>query len=42
MARGRIAVIIPEVYDTLDKEFLTGVHTAAAQLREFTLTAERL
>ncbi len=32
MSRGRIAVLIPEVYDTLDKEFLTGVQTTAAQL----------
>ncbi len=32
MARGRIAVLIPAVYDALDKEFLTGVHTAATQI----------
>ncbi|MBP1548918.1 MAG: LacI family DNA-binding transcriptional regulator, partial [Oscillospiraceae bacterium] len=32
MARGKIAVLIPAVYDALDKEFLTGVHTAAAQI----------
>ncbi len=32
MARGRIAVLIPAVYDALDKEFLTGVHTAARQI----------
>lgn len=32
MARGRIAVLIPAVYDTLDKEFLNGVHTAAKQI----------
>lgn len=32
MARGRIAVLIPAVYDALDKEFLTGVHTAAKQI----------
>ena len=32
MARGRIAVLIPAVYDALDKEFLTGIHTAAKQI----------
>ena len=32
MTRGRIAVLIPAVYDALDKEFLTGVHTAAKQI----------
>ncbi len=32
MARGKIAVLIPAVYDALDKEFLTGVHTAAKQI----------
>jgi len=32
MTRGRIAVLIPAVYDALDKEFLTGVHTAARQI----------
>lgn len=32
MARGRIAVLIPAVYDALDKEFLTGVHTAAKEI----------
>ena len=32
MSRGRIAVLIPAVYDELDKEFLTGVHTAARQI----------
>ena len=31
MTRGRIAVLVPAVYDELDKEFLTGVHTAARQ-----------
>lgn len=32
MTRGRLAVLIPAVYDALDKEFLTGVHTAARQI----------
>lgn len=32
MSKGRIAVLIPAVYDTLDKEFLTGIHTAAKQI----------
>lgn len=32
MVRGKIAVLIPAVYDALDKEFLTGVHTAAKQI----------
>ena len=32
MARGRIAVLIPAVYDTLDKAFLTGIHMAAQQI----------
>ena len=31
MARKRAAVLMPAVYDELDKEFLTGVHTAAQE-----------
>ena len=30
MTRGRIAVLMPAVYDELDKELLSGIHTAAA------------
>ncbi len=29
MTRGRIAVLMPAVYDELDKELLSGIHTAA-------------
>lgn len=32
MSHGRIAVLMPEVYDALDKEFLTGVKTAAGEI----------
>ncbi len=32
MSRGRIAVLIPAVYDTLDKQFLAGIHSAAQQI----------
>lgn len=32
MPRERIAVLMPAVYDELDKELLTGIHTAAAKL----------
>ncbi|MBQ8171468.1 MAG: substrate-binding domain-containing protein [Oscillospiraceae bacterium] len=30
MARGRIAVLMPAVYDELDKELLSGIYTSAA------------
>ncbi|MBP1542539.1 MAG: LacI family DNA-binding transcriptional regulator, partial [Oscillospiraceae bacterium] len=30
MTRGRIAVLMPAVYDELDKELLSGIHTSAA------------
>ena len=29
MSNGRIAVLIPSVYDELDKELISGIHTAA-------------
>ncbi len=32
MAKGRISVIIPAVYDELDKELLTGIQTAAEKI----------
>ncbi len=32
MAKGRLAVLMPVVYDELDKELLTGIQTAAASI----------
>ncbi len=32
MTRGRIAVLMPAVYDELDKELLTGIQTAAVNI----------
>ena len=32
MQRRKTAVLMPAVYDELDKEFLTGVHTAAREI----------
>ena len=37
MTRGRIAVLMPAVYDELDKELLSGIHTAAASIGYDTL-----
>lgn len=37
MTRGRIAVLMPAVYDELDKELLVGIQTAAASVRFDTL-----
>lgn len=28
MTRGRVAVLMPDIYDVLEREFLSGVHTA--------------
>lgn len=32
MSKGKIAVLIPEIYDALDREFLSGVQNAAKEL----------
>ncbi len=37
MSKGRIAVLIPAVYDILDREFLSGIHTAALSIGYDTL-----
>ena len=37
MTRGRIAVLMPAVYDELDKERLAGIHTAAVSIGYDTL-----
>lgn len=37
MTVGRIAVLIPAVYDNLDREFLSGIHKAASEIGYDTL-----
>ncbi len=37
MTRGRIAVLMPAVYDELDKELLSGIHSAATSIGYDTL-----
>ena len=37
MTRGRIAVLMPAVYDELDKELLSGIHSAAKSIGYDTL-----
>jgi len=37
MSEGRIAVLMPAVYDNLDREFLSGIHTAAQSIEYDTL-----
>ncbi len=39
MNRGRIAVIMPAIYDSLDKEFLNGVYSAAQSIGLDTLVS---